>query len=77
MYKLLEIIMLQRFQASILLKGIEFPSDLQGAYQEKLCSVMTSFNFQETVAYYQERHSKVYAGLLDKQLLTLYGTVAF
>ncbi len=65
MYKLLEMIMLQRFQAQILLKGMEFPSDLQGAYQRQLCSVMTSFNFQETVAYYQERSTKVYAALLD------------
>ena len=64
-YKLLEMIMLQRFQTQILLKRLDFPSNLQGAYQAKLCSVMTSFNFQETVAYYLERYSKVYAGLLD------------
>ena len=64
-YKLFECLMLQRIQDWLLKKGIRFPSDQQGAYQKQLCCVMTSFNLQETVSYYNERHSTAYACLLD------------
>ncbi len=64
-YKLLEMIMLQRINAWANCKGIKFPSDQQGAYQKQLCSVMTAFNMQETIAYYLERNSKVHLCLLD------------
>ena len=35
------------------------------AYQSKLCSLMTTFNLQETIAHLTERISKVYCSLLD------------
>ena len=38
---------------------------LQFAYQSKLCSLMTSFNLQETIAHFTKRGSKVYCSLLD------------
>ena len=65
LYKMFEQIMLQRMKTWAHDKGIVFPSDQQGAYQQHLCSTMTSFNVQETIAYYMERNSKIYLSLLD------------
>ena len=38
---------------------------MQSAHQSKLCVLMTSFNLQETIAYFTIRGSKVYCSLLD------------
>ena len=64
-YKLFESVSLDRLKQWFSDKGIQFPSKQQGAYQSKMCCLMTSFNLQETVHYYLEREAKVYACLLD------------
>ena len=47
------------------LKNVSICHRLQSAYQSKLCSLMISFNLQETIAHFTERGSKVYCSLLD------------
>ncbi len=64
-YKLMESLMLKRLKTWLCSTGKPFPNIQQGAYQPQLCSTMTSFNYQETIAYHQERQSKIYGCLLD------------
>jgi hypothetical protein len=63
--KLFERVILSRFKNWIETNKIHFPSPNQHAYQESLCSVLASFEVQETINYNCERRSKTYVGLLD------------
>jgi hypothetical protein len=63
--KIFEKLILNRIKAWVSQNNIAFPSSNQNAYQESLCSLLASFQYQECIYYNMERDSKVYVGLLD------------
>jgi hypothetical protein len=63
--KLFDRIILKRLKSWFTRENINFPSSNQNAYQESLCSVLASFQVQETIHFNFERGSKTYLALLD------------
>jgi hypothetical protein len=63
--KLFERLLLNRIKNWLSANNICFPSINQNAYQETLCSLLTSFELQECISYNLERESKVYVCFLD------------
>ena len=63
--KLFDKVVLNRVKGWIIRNNIDFPSNNQHAYQETLCSILASFDVQETIHFNSERHSKTYLALLD------------
>ena len=64
-YKLFETVILNRIKKATKVYNLELCHPLQNAYQERLCSTITSFTLQETVNHYIERGSKVFCAMLD------------
>ena len=64
-YKLFETVILNRIKKAAKVYNLELCHPLQNAYQERLCSTMTSFTLQETVNHYIEMGSKVFCAMLD------------
>jgi hypothetical protein len=63
--KLFDKVVLSRLKSWIKRENVEFPSTNQQAYQESLCSILASFEVQETICYNLERQSKTYLALID------------
>ena len=63
--KLFERLILNRMKTWLSLNNICFPSANQNAYQETLCSMLTSFELQECISYNVERESNVFVCFLD------------
>jgi hypothetical protein len=63
--KVFERVVLCRIKSWLSRNNIGFPSNNQNAYQESLCSLLTSFQLQECINYNTERKSKVFVCLLD------------
>ena len=59
-YKLFEIVVLNRIKHATRLYNLSICHHMQNAYQTGLCSLMTLFVLQETVNYNSERGSKAY-----------------
>jgi hypothetical protein len=58
-------VILNRFKLWLGDAKINFPSSNQNAYQQSLCSILTSYQVQECIYYNTERKAKTYLSLLD------------
>ena len=65
LYKLFETVALNRIKQAASVYNLRLCHPLQNAYQQHVCSIMTSFTLQETVNHFIERGSKVYCCMLD------------
>ena len=66
-YKLFETVILNRVKRAVSILNLKLCHPLQNAYQQRVCSLMTSFTLQETVNHFIE-NNKLYCSGINGRL---------